>query len=324
MLRRLQPDGGSLIRALAVNKMWRDTGAEHLTGFWELVLDSLASPARDAEEVRNIVSVYSGHSHQYIDDFPDSSPDSSADLSDSSSNAGKTRFHPPLLQFGDGPLQGIAFISSQLGFLDTSTDQPFPVNLQNTHGLYHDLACSQHLSQLLNANQPADLNSSHDQHGNTVPQFVPFVVQYTDAHQPFNAQRLFSIMGADPVIQQRLVTRTYQPDRRDAAFLHWLSTDPMQAHTWNNFIHAARNLDDHTQGAFEIRLTVENDARRSLVQPAMIMWVGVSFNGNAVGIMTEELHCAPGWRSGPGSNQNELSVGSGPTGVTTQGSATSE
>ena len=300
---------------MAVNKTWRHTGAEH---FWELVLDSMASPARDVEEVRNIVSVYSGHPHQYLD----SSPDSSADFSDSSSNTGKVWFHPPVLQFGQGPLQGIAFISSQLGFLDTGADQPFPASLQNVYGLYHDLAHAQHLSKLLNANQPTDLIRDYDQHGNRVPQFVPFVVQYTDSQQPFDAQRLTSLMGADAVVQQEMVTRTYQPNRIDAAFLKWLSKDPRQADTWNKFVHAAQHLDDYTQGAFEVRLTVENDARRSLVQPAMIMWVGVSSYGNALGIMTEEFHDIPGWSSG--SNLDEVSVGSGPTGVTTAGSANSE
>ena len=230
--------------------------------------------------------------------------------------------NPPMLQFGGGPLQGIAFISSQLGFLDTGADQPFPVNLKNVYGLYHDLAFGQHLSQLLNANQPSHLIRDHDQHGNRVPQFVPFVVRYTDAHQPFNAQRLARLMGADAVIQQELVTRIFQPDRTDAAFLHWLSNDPIQVHTWNKFVHAAQHLDDYIQGAFEVRMTVENDARRSLVQPAMIMWVGVSSNGNALGMMTEEFHTVPGWSSG--SNSNEFSVGSGPTGVTTQGSASSD
>ncbi|KAL3146566.1 hypothetical protein ABBQ32_000807 [Trebouxia sp. C0010 RCD-2024] len=303
---------------MAVNKMWRHAGDEHLTSFWELLLDSLASPAREVAEICNIVSVYSGHPHQYID----TSTDSSAELNDSNSNTGKIWFQPPVLQFGKGPLQGIAFISSQLGFLDTGADQPFPVNLHNAYRLYHDLAFSQHLSQLLNANQPADLITDHDQHGNRMPQFVPFLVQYTDAHQPFDAQRLARLMGADAVIQQELVTRNYQADRTDAAFLHWLSTDPTQAHTWNMFKHAAQHLNDYTQGAFEVRLTVENDARRSLVQPAMIMWVGVSSNGNALGMMTEELHCVLGWRSG--SNSDEFSLGSGPTGVTTQGSANSD
>lgn len=311
-----RPDGGSLIRAMAVNKMWRHTGAEHLAHFWELMLDSLATPARDVKEVRNIVSVYSGHPHQYLD----SSPGSSADLTDSSSNAGRVWFHPPVLQFGEGPLQGIAFISSQLEFLDTSADQSFPAHLQNVYGLYHDLAFAQHLSKLLHANQPADFIRSHDQHGNRVPQFVPFIVQYTDTHQPFDAQRLASLLSADAVIQQEMVTRSYQPNRTDAAFLNWLSQDPTQADTWSKFVHAAQHLDGYTQEAFEIRLTVENNARRSLVQPAMIMWVGVSSHGNALGMMTEEFHCAPGWSSG----SNDFSVGSGPTGVTTEGSANSE
>ena len=311
-----RPDGGSLIRAMAVNKMWRHTGAEHLVQFWELVLDSLATPARNMEEVRNIVSIYSGHPQQYLD----SSPGSSADLADSSSNTGPVRFHPPVLQFGDGPLTGIAFISSQLGFLDTGADQPFPNHLQNVYGLYHDLAFAQHLSRLLNANQPADLTQSHDQHGNRVPQFVPFVVQYTNAHQPFNAQDLASLMGADAVIKQEMVTRFYQSDRTDSAFLKWLSRDPTQADTWSNFVHAAQHLSDYTHTAFEVRLTVENDARRSLVQPAMIMWVGVSSHGNAVGMMTEEFHSMPEWVSG----SNDFSVGSEPTGLTTQGSANSE
>lgn len=311
-----RPDGGSLIRAMAVNKMWRHTGAEHLVQFWELVLDSLATPARNMEEVRNIVSIYSGHPQQYLD----SSPGSSADLADSSSNTGPVRFHPPVLQFGEGPLTGIAFISSQLGFLDTGTDQPFPDHLQHVYGLYHDLAFAQHLSRLLNANQPADLTQSHDQLGNRVPQFVPFVVQYTNAHQPFNAQDLASLMGADAVIKQEMVTRFYQSDRTDAAFLKWLSRDPTQADTCSNFVHAAQYLSDYTHTAFEVRLTVENDARRSLVQPAMIMWVGVSSHGNAVGMMTEEFHSMPEW----GSGSNDFSVGSEPTGLTTQGSANSE
>ena len=301
---------------MAVSKLWRHTAAEQLTHFWELTLDSLATPARDVEEVRNIVSVYSGHPHQYLD----SSPGSSADLTDSSSNTSQVWFHPPVLQFGEGPLQGIAFISSQLEFLDTGADQPFPALLQNVFGLYHDLAFAQHLSKLLVANQPADLINSHDQHGNRVPQFVPFIVQYTDTNQPFDAQRLASLLGADAVIQQEIVTRTYQPDRTDAAFLKWLSQDPAQANTWRKFINAAQHLDDYTQEAFEVRLTVENDARRSLVQPAMIMWVGVSSHGNALGMMTEEFHCAPGWSSG----SNDVSVGSGPGGVLTEGSANSE
>ena len=280
------------------------------------MLDSLASPARDVEEVRNIVSMYSGHPHQYMD----SSPGSSADLTDSSSNTKQVWFHPPVLQFGEGPLQGIAFISSQLEFLDTGADQPFPAHLHNVYGLYHDLAFAQHLSTLLNANQPTDFIRSHDQHGNRVPQFVPFIVQYTDAHQPFDAQRIASLLGADAVIQQEMVTRTYRPNRTDAAFLKWLSQDPTKAETWSNFVHAAQYLDDYTHEAFEVRLTVENDARRSLVQPAMIMWVGVSSHGNALGMMTEEFHCAPGWSSG----SNDFSVGSGPAGITTEGSANSE
>ena len=200
-----RPDGGSLIRAMAVNKTWRHTGAEHLTHLWELMLDSLATPTRDVEEIRNIVSIYSGHPHQYLD----SSPDSSADLTGSSSNTKQAWFHPPVLQFGEGPLQGIAFISSQLDFLDTGADQPFPAHLQNVYGLYHDLAFAQHLSKLLNANQPADLIRSHDQYGNRVPLFVPFIVQFTDAHQPFGAHRLASLLNAGAVIQQEMVTRTY-------------------------------------------------------------------------------------------------------------------
>ena len=280
------------------------------------MLDSLATPAREVEEVHNIVSVYSGHQHQYLD----SSPGSSADLSDSSSNTGQVWFHPPVLQFGEGPLQGIAFISSQLELLDTGADQPFQANLQNVHGLYHDLAFAQHLSKLLRANQPADPIRSRGQHGKRVPQFVPFIVQYIDTHQPFDSLRLARLLGADAVIQQEMVTRTYQPDRTDAAFLNWFSQDPTQAIAWSKFVHAAQHLDDYTQEAFEVRLTVQSDARRSLVQPAMIMWVGISSHGNALGMMTEEFHSAPGWSSG----SNDFSVGSGPTGVTTEFSANSE
>ena len=311
-----RPDGDSLIRAMAVNKMWRHTAAEHLTHFWELMLESLATPARGVEEVCNIVSVYSGHPHQYLD----SSPGSSADLTDSSSNTSQVWFHPPVLQFGEGPLQGIAFISSQLEFLDTGADQPFPAHLQNAYGLYHDLAFAQHLSKLLTEDQPADMINSHDQHGNRLPQFVPFIVNYTDTHQPFDARRLASLLGADAVIQQEMVTRTYQPNRTDAAFLKWLSQDPAQADTCSKFVKAAQHLNDYTQQAFEVRLTVENDARRSLVQPAMIVWVGVSCHGNALGMMTEEFHCAPGWSSG----SNDVSVGSGSGEVKTEGSANSE
>lgn len=316
--------GASLISAAAVNSTWNHIADEHNKPFWDSTIEALSSSTRQAGTGDNIVAVYSGKSSLQLHSDSDSPTDSTADSLDSSNSehADTKWFDPAMLQFDTGPLADIAHIPSQLDFLSTNANLLASANEQDSYGLYHDLAFVQHLWQQLKQHPTANVPAAHDQRSSRTPTFVPFIVQYSNTHQPFDAKLLMSIMGAHPMIRQEVVARSYDPNRRDAAFLKWLSQDPTMSAIWTCFLRTMQHLEDYTQGAFEVRLTVEDDARRAEVQPAMIMWVGVSSHGNALGIMAKEFSQIPRW--GSGSSSGGQSSGSQPTGVTTQGSADSD